>query len=90
MVPADTLSQSQQENFDNLKLSCVPSSATVYDSLGCCTLSKHEIILDSRVPIFSHPCRKSIKERSILQDEVQKLLDAGIIRPSGIIRHISS
>jgi hypothetical protein len=56
--------------------------ATANDCLGCCTLSKHEIILDSRTPIYSHPYRKSIKERSILSDEVRKLLDANIIRPS--------
>jgi hypothetical protein len=55
MVPAVSLSQSHQASFDALKLSCFQSFATEYDSLGCCTLSKHKITLDSRIPIFSHP-----------------------------------
>jgi hypothetical protein len=81
MEPVEKLTPSQLVEFEALKLSCTQSFATAYDSLGCCTLSKHEIILGSRTPIYSHPYRKSIKERSILQDEVRKLLDAHIIRP---------
>jgi hypothetical protein len=63
MVPSVPLSKSQQASFDALKLSCIQTFATEYDSLGCCTLSKHEITFYSRILIFSHPYRKSIKER---------------------------
>ena len=80
MEPSATLTKSQRIEFDKLKLTCTQSFA--YDSLGCGTISKHEIILESRVPIFSHPYRKSIKERQLLQIEVKKLLDALIIRSS--------
>ena len=69
MVPSVPLSDSQQKSFDTHKHSSIDSFATEYDSLGCCSLSKHEFTLDSRLPIFSHPYRKSITERSILQAE---------------------
>jgi hypothetical protein len=65
MEPVEKLTPSQLVEFEALKLSSEQSFATAYDSLGCCTLSKHEIILDSRTPIYSHPYRKSIKERSM-------------------------
>jgi hypothetical protein len=82
MEPIETLTQSQLVEFKALKLSSTQSFATAYDSLGCCTLSKHKIILDSRTPIYSNQYRKSIKERSIFQYEVRKVLDANIIRLS--------
>jgi hypothetical protein len=59
-----------------------PLFATAYDSLGCCSISIHEILLDSRVPFFSQPYRKSLNEREYLKNEVLKLLDANIIGPS--------
>jgi hypothetical protein len=49
----------------------ISSFATEYDSWGCCSLRKHEICLDSRTPIFSHPYRKSIKARELLQSDIQ-------------------
>jgi hypothetical protein len=73
--------------FNKLKHASIPSFAFAYDSFGCCTISKHEILLDSRIPIFSQPYRKSLNELTLtlplpLPQEVQKLLDANIIRPS--------
>ena len=82
MSPVETLSTDQMTQFNKLKHASIPSFATAYDSLGCCTISKHEILLDSRIPIFSQPYRKSLNERELLKQEVQKLLDANIIRPS--------
>jgi hypothetical protein len=50
--------------------------------LGCCNISKHEIRLQSRVPIYSHPYRKCLREREMLNLEIKKLLEAKIIRQS--------
>ena len=85
MEPVEKFTPSQLVEFEALKLSSTQSFATAYDSLGCCTLSKHEIILDSRTPIYSHPYRKSIKERSILQDEVRKFRHNFVISTSSLI-----
>ena len=54
MEPSATLTKSQRIEFDKLKLYCTQSFATAYDSLGCCTLSKHDIILETRVPFNLH------------------------------------
>ena len=53
-----------------------------YKSLGCFTLSKHKIITNSEKPIYIQPYRKSQKERLDIQCEINKLLEAKIIRPS--------
>jgi len=82
MEPSEKLNQNERIKFDELKKVATRSFATNYDSLGCCTLSKHEIRLLSRNPVYSHPYRKSGKERDNIKEEVDKLLKAKIIRPS--------
>lgn len=52
------------------------------NDLSCCSLKKHKIITDDQEPLFIYPYRKSMKERQIIQEEVQKMLKAGIIRES--------
>ena len=47
-----------------------------------CNIGKFEIKLSDQTPIFQYPYRKSIKEREEIQIEIQKMLDAKIIRPS--------
>jgi hypothetical protein len=49
---------------------------------GCCNISKYGISLQTREPIYSHPYRKSLREREMLNLEIKKLLEAKIIRPS--------
>lgn len=82
MSPVANLSQEQLNEFDKLKQFAIESFATDYSSLGCCSVSRHEIRLETRIPIHCHPYRKSLTERKQLQDEIQKLLDAKIIRCS--------
>jgi hypothetical protein len=67
--------------FNKLKHASIASFATAYDALGCLII-RHENLLVSRIPTFSQQYRKSLNERKLLKIEVQKLLDANIIRPS--------
>jgi hypothetical protein len=55
---------------------------TDYEDLGCCNVAKHKIITTESKPIFIPPYRKSQTEREELKKEVDRLLKAGIIRPS--------
>ena len=47
-----------------------------------CRISQHEITILESKPIRMPQYRKSIEENKIINEEVQKLLDANIIRPS--------
>jgi hypothetical protein len=82
MKPLGSLTTSQTTSFATLAQTAQISFATDYDSLGCCNLSKHEIRLQIRVPIYSYPYRKSLRERDMLNVEITKLLEAKIIRKS--------
>jgi hypothetical protein len=70
------------EAFAKLEQLARSSFSTDFDSLGCCNMSKHEIRIQTRVPIYSHPYRKSLREREMLNLEIKKLLEAKIIRQS--------
>ena len=82
MQPVAKLNEPDQKAFNQLAVSANKSFATDYNSLGCCNISKHEIRLQTRIPIHSHAYRKSLRERDLLKDEINKLLTANIIRPS--------
>ena len=56
--------------------------ATKLEELGRCTVRKHKIRTTTEKPIFIYPYRKSEAERKLLKIEVEKLLKAGIIKPS--------
>lgn len=45
-------------------------------------LPKVKIKLNTNVPVTSHPYRRSPKDRQIIEDIIQEMLEAGIIRPS--------
>ena len=47
-----------------------------------CTVTKFKIELSDTKPIRLPPYRKSVHENKIIQDEINKMLDANIIRPS--------
>jgi RNase H-like domain found in reverse transcriptase/Reverse transcriptase (RNA-dependent DNA polymerase)/Ty3 transposon capsid-like protein/Integrase zinc binding domain/Chromo (CHRromatin Organisation MOdifier) domain/gag-polyprotein putative aspartyl protease len=51
-------------------------------NLGTCNVTKHKISLIDESPIYVHPYRRSIKEKKDIKEEVEKMLAAGIIRPS--------
>jgi hypothetical protein len=82
MQPIAKLTSQEHAAFTLLEQEARCSFATDYDSLGCFNISKHEIRLQSRVPIYSHPYRKSLREREMLNLEIKKLIEAKIIRPS--------
>jgi hypothetical protein len=82
MQPIAKLTPQEHAAFTLLEQEARCSFATDYDSLGCFNISKHEIRLQSRVPIYSHPYRKSLREREMLNLEIKKLIEAKIIRPS--------
>ena len=63
MSPVATLTE-KLNKFDDLKQFAIKSFATDYTSLGCCSVSRHEIRLETRLPIHSHPYRKSSTERN--------------------------
>ena len=56
--------------------------AQSYDTLGCCQLRQHVINTTTEQPIYLHAYRKSLAERDIIKNEVAKMLQANIIRPS--------
>lgn len=37
--------------------------ATSYSDLGCCTIGEHIIQINADQPIFTHPYRKTMRER---------------------------
>jgi hypothetical protein len=88
MQPIAKLTPQDHAAFTLLEQEARCSFATDYDSLGCFNISKHEIRLQSPcsnthiLPIYSHPYRKSLREREMLNLEIKKLIEAKIIRPS--------
>ena len=56
--------------------------ATDYKLLGACTVKRFEINTTNQDPIYMYPYRKSQKEREEIKMEVDKMMEAGIIRPS--------
>lgn len=51
-------------------------------ALQASSLEPYQIHTTSEKPVYAHPYRKSLKERTLMQIEVQKMLEAGIIRAS--------
>lgn len=76
------LDTSQQISLGKLLKRNEASFARSMTDLGLCTVSKYSIKTGTETPIFIHPYRKSLKERVAIQEEVKKMLDAGIIRES--------
>lgn len=56
--------------------------ASRMEDLGCYSLTKYSIKTTTEKPIYIQPYRKSLKERNLMQEEVHKMLNAGIIRKS--------
>ena len=53
-----------------------------YGTIGCCTIQPFTITTTTENPIIIPPYRKSHKERELINDEIQKMLNAGIIKKS--------
>jgi hypothetical protein len=56
--------------------------ANDYEKLGSLTVGVHTITTDNAKPIYVPPYRKSYKEREEIKEEVNKMLEAGIIQHS--------
>jgi hypothetical protein len=75
--------QPEQESAVRHSLSThIERFANSYSSLGCCSVSEHEIKPDVDKPKYLHPYWKSFSERQAIQDRLQKMLAANVIRPS--------
>ncbi|RWS23099.1 hypothetical protein B4U80_10050, partial [Leptotrombidium deliense] len=78
----DQLSEHDRHRLvDLLKSSADIFSKDSYD-LGKTSILKHKIDTGDSQPIRQPPYRKSYKEREVMQNEVSKLLDNGLIRES--------
>ena len=55
---------------------------STFSSLDCCTLEPFEINTTTEKPIVCPPYRKSFKERALINEEVNKMLQADIITVS--------
>ncbi len=58
------------------------SFATSYQEIGTCNVSEFSIKLMSDEPIYIPPYRKSQSERKAIKQEVDKMMEAGVIRHS--------
>lgn len=56
--------------------------ATSLKDLGTCKVKKYKLTTTTEQPIFLHPYRKSYKERQLIKEEINEMLEAKIIRPS--------
>ena len=58
------------------------SFAKNFMELGVCNVGHHVIKTTTETPIFLYPYQKSQTERQAIREEVEKLLKAGLVRPS--------
>jgi len=77
-----SLPKAQQDKLWKLLLQYPTVFAWDISEIGKCNLRKYHIDTQDSPPIAARFHRKSTKENEIIQAEVQKLLDAGIIQPS--------
>ena len=85
MEPVAKLTGKQSMKFDNLRyfiLNKIKGFANSYLDLGECTIDRFDIRTTSDQVIFQHAYRKSIAERNIIKSEIDKMLEAKVIRPS--------
>ena len=78
---ATDLNEIQKKEFKDY-ISTFDIFAYQFGDLGCCNVYEHIIQTDASKPIFMYPYRKSMTERKAIKEEVQKMLEADIIRPS--------
>ena len=85
MEPVAILKQKQAIKFDKLRyfiMNKVNGFANSYLDLGECKVDRFEIRTTTDQVIFQHAYRKSVAERKEIQAEIDKMLEAGVIRPS--------
>jgi hypothetical protein len=51
-----------------------------YGTIGCCTLQPFKIETTTETPVVIPPYRKSFKERDLIKQEIEKMIDAKISR----------
>ena len=76
---SDALDPSQQKGLEEVIL----EYAEVFrDKPGKTSLVEHRIRTDNAVPVRQRPYRLPHSQQKILQEELQKMLDMGVIKPS--------
>ena len=78
----EKLDKDQAREFDELKKDILGNVANSYMDLGENNTFEYKIRLNSDRVVSQRPYRKSIKERDEINEEITKMLNAGIIRPS--------
>jgi len=82
MIPVEKLDPEELNEFN----ACLRDSSEMFASgimdLGACSVFKHAIRTTSEIPVHVPPYRKSEAERRLLREEMKKMLEANIIRPS--------
>jgi hypothetical protein len=68
--------------FISLKKLMLNVCAFSIDELGTCVAGEFEIELTSKIPVHMNPYRKAAVENKAINDEVCKMLSAGIIQYS--------
>ena len=78
----EELDEKQAKEWEELKKDILGSFAHSYKDLGGAKTQEFKIRLKSDQVVFKHPYRKSMKERDEIKEEIEKMLEAGVIRPS--------
>ena len=82
IIKNENLSFEELETINSLIEKNHEIFANDISDLGCYNLAAYSIKTSSETPIYIPPYRKSLKERNLMQEEVKKMLDAGIIQES--------
>ena len=80
--PTGPLNVSDSSKFKKLIKKHRDCFAFSLKELSCCNVRKHEIHLNSLIPLYKPPYRKSEVERKEMRDQVDEMLKANIIRKS--------
>ncbi|CAF0816691.1 unnamed protein product [Brachionus calyciflorus] len=84
IIPASDLDTNQKNKFSLMANEDERLFAKSLQELDKCSVSKHKIRLVDKdcAPIYTAPYRISEKERNFLRDEIDKMIEAKVVRPS--------
>ena len=82
IIPVAKVTDVQRRCLDRLSKQIKGDFAKDFKDLGKCTVLPYKIRVTSDKIIFRHPYRKSIVEQAKIQEEVDKMLAAGVISVS--------
>jgi hypothetical protein len=82
ITPVAQLNNYQHKTLEKISRAIKSDFAKDFKDLGKCTILPYKIRTVSDKIIFRHPYRKSIVEQKKIQEEVDKMLEAGVISVS--------